>query len=187
MAEKKSFIRQFWKEKKMIGAMAPSSRFLAAKMVKVIDFKTANVIIELGPGTGVFTKELLKNMRPDAKLFAFELNDAFYDVLKNSFDDNRLFLIHDSAEKMQDYLNEQGVKEADVVVSALPLSVFSDSLRDAVLDASSSCLKENGQYVQFQYSLYSKKHIKKRFSKMSIDFTALNLPPAFIYSCKKVQ
>lgn len=51
MAEKKSFIRQFWKEKKMIGAMAPSSRFLAAKMVKVIDFKTANVIIELGPGT----------------------------------------------------------------------------------------------------------------------------------------
>lgn len=186
MAEKKSFIRQFWKEKKMIGAMAPSSRFLAAKMVKVIDFKSANVIIELGPGTGVFTKELLKNMHPEAKLFAFELNDTFFEILKKDLSDDRLILIHDSAEKMQDYLNDHGIDKADVVISALPLSVFSDNLRDAVLDASNNCLKENGQYVQFQYSLYSKKHIKKRFRKMSIDFTALNLPPAFIYSCKKV-
>ena len=186
MAEKKSFIRQFWKEKKMIGAMAPSSRFLAAKMVKVIDFKSANVIIELGPGTGVFTKELLKNMLPEAKLLAFELNDTFFEILKKDLSDDRLILIHDSAEKMQDYLNDQGIDKADVVISALPLSVFSDNLRDAVLDASNSCLKENGQYVQFQYSLYSRKHIKKRFRKMSIDFTALNLPPAFIYSCKKV-
>ena len=186
MTEKKSFIRQFWKEKKMVGAMAPSSRFLAAKMVKVIDFNTADVIIELGPGTGVFTKELLKNMRPETKLLAFELNDTFYEVLKKDITDDRLVLIHDSAEKMQEYLNKHGVDNADIVVSALPLSVFSDSLRDAVLDASKASLKENGQYVQFQYSLYSKKHIKKRFNKMSIDFTALNLPPAFIYSCKNV-
>ena len=186
MAEKKSFIRQFWKEKKMIGAMAPSSRFLAAKMVKTIDFSSANIVIELGPGTGVFTKEILKNMNPESKLFAFELNDTFYDILRKKISDDRLILIHDSAEKMQEYLHKNGIVKADVVGSALPLSVFSDHLRDAVLDASNDCLKENGQYVQFQYSLHSKKHIKKRFKKMSIDFTALNLPPAFIYSCKKI-
>jgi phospholipid N-methyltransferase len=186
MTEKKSFIRQFWKEKKMIGAMVPSSRFLALKMVKVINFESAKVIVELGPGTGVFTEKLLEKMSPDARLIAFELNDDFHNILKNKINDPRLILIHDSAEKMKDYLQEHQLSKADVVVSALPLSVFPNGLRDAVLDASNEILKENGQYIQFQYSLYSKRHIKKRFPKMAINFTPLNFPPAFVYSCRKV-
>jgi phosphatidylethanolamine/phosphatidyl-N-methylethanolamine N-methyltransferase len=51
---KKSFIKQFWAEKKMVGSMTPSSRFLTQKMLKNIDFKKVKLIVELGPGTGVF-------------------------------------------------------------------------------------------------------------------------------------
>jgi phospholipid N-methyltransferase len=48
MPNKKSFLKQFWKEKKMVGAMAPSSRFLAKKMLENIDFSNAKVLVELG-------------------------------------------------------------------------------------------------------------------------------------------
>ena len=101
MPKKKSFIQQFWKEKKMVGAMAPSSRFLAEKMLQNINFHSAQVLIELGPGTGVFTDKILKKMRPDAKLLVFELNDNFYNSLKNRITDSRVILIHDSAEMIE--------------------------------------------------------------------------------------
>jgi phospholipid N-methyltransferase len=46
-------------------------------------------------------------------------------------------------------------------------------------------LKPEGVYVQFQYALKSKKLMEKHFSKVSISFTPFNLPPAFVYACRK--
>lgn len=185
MPKKKSFIQQFWKEKKMVGAMAPSSRFLAEKMLENIDFQSAHVLIELGPGTGVFTDKILKKMRPDAKLLVFELNDNFYASLKKRITDSRVILIHDSAEKIEKYLTENNLMEADVVLSSLPLANFPSELRDAILRVSHKTLKDSGVYIQFQYSLQSKKHIQKVFPHISIKFTPFNFPPAFVYTCKK--
>ena len=185
MPKKKSFIQQFWKEKKMVGAMAPSSRFLAEKMLQNINFHSAQVLIELGPGTGVFTDKILKKMRPDAKLLVFELNDNFYNSLKNRITDSRVILIHDSAEMIEKYLTENNLMEADVVISSLPLANFPSELRDAILHVSHKTLKDSGVYIQFQYSLQSKKNIQKVFPLVSIKFTPLNFPPAFVYTCKK--
>lgn len=187
MPQKKSFIKQFWKEKKMVGAMAPSSRFLAQKMLENIDFSEARVIIELGPGTGVFTDKILKKMRDDAKLLVFELNDNFCNSLKHRITDPRAIIIHDSAEKIEKYLIENQLDKADVVISSLPLANFPSELRNAILHASHKSLTPIGKYIQFQYSLQSKKHIKKVFPQMSINFTPLNFPPAFVYTCKKEE
>ena len=67
MSDKRSFLRQFWKEKKMVGAMSPSSRFLAKKMLESVDFESARIIVDLGPGTGVLTRRLLDRV-PDELL-----------------------------------------------------------------------------------------------------------------------
>src|SRR3989338_7901463 len=83
MSGRKSFLRNFWKEKKMVGAMSPSSPFLAKKMLKSIDFKTVRVIVELGPGTGVFTRKMLEQLHPEGVLLVFELNDNFMQLLSN--------------------------------------------------------------------------------------------------------
>lgn len=185
MPSKKSFIKQFWEERKMVGAMAPSSRFLAQKMLQNIDFKEARVIIELGPGTGVFTDRILQEMHPDAKLLVFELNDGFCNSLKKRISDPRVLIIHDSAEKIEHYLLENELDKADVVISSLPLANFPKELRNSILHASNNSLKMVGKYIQFQYSLQSKRHIKKVFPDMSINFTPLNFPPAFVYTCNK--
>ena len=94
MSDKRSFIRNFWKERKMVGAMAPSSKYLAKKMLQKIDFSTAKVIVELGPGTGVFTRKILQKLSPDGILLVFELNDSFMNQLKKEFKDPRVILIH---------------------------------------------------------------------------------------------
>ncbi|MBC9813384.1 methyltransferase [Crocinitomicaceae bacterium CZZ-1] len=185
MSEKKNFRKQFWKEKKTVGAMAPSSRFLTEKMLQHIDFKSAKVIIELGPGTGVFTDEIISRMRNDATLLVFEVNDSFFENLHKKVRDKRVHLIHDSAEKIEEYLQKYGFEKADVVVSSLPLAVFTPQLRNNILTASENALTTSGKYIQFQYSLQAKSLLKKLFKDVKIAFTPFNLPPAFVYTCTK--
>lgn len=183
---KRNFIKQFLKDSKMVGAVSPSTRFLGEKMLENIDFNASKLILELGPGTGVFTDEIIKRMADDATLLVFELNDNFYETLAARIHDPRVRIIHDSAEFVQKYLDELGENtKADVVVSSLPLMVFPETLRNAVVDASHNCLKKNGKYVQFQYSLQSKKLLESKYKDVSIKFTVKNFPPAFVYYCNK--
>ncbi len=185
MTDSKNFRKQFWKDKKMVGAMAPSSKYLAQKMVENIDFSTVNIIVELGPGTGVFTDEIITRMSKDAHLLVFELNDLFYESLAKRINDPRVHIIHDSAEHIEKYLQLYQLDKADVVVSSLPLAVFSEDLRKSVLDASHRSLKPYGRYIQFQYSLQAKKLLKALYKRVSIGFTPFNFPPAFVYTCEK--
>lgn len=185
MATKRSFLKEYFKNKKMVGAVSPSSRFLGQKMLEAVDFDTVKHIVELGPGTGVFTDIIIDRMRDDAKLLVFELNDEFHTALANRIDDPRVQVIHDSAENISKYLPEAEQTNQDVVVSSLPLMVFSDELRSAVVNASYNSLHAKGLYVQFQYSLQSKKFLEAIFKKVSIKFTMKNFPPAFVYTCRK--
>ncbi len=185
MTTKKSFIKQFWQDKKMVGAMSPSSKFLAHKMLKNIDFKSVKLIVELGPGTGVFTKKLLEKMPKDSKLIVLELNTDFYNLLKREIQDDRMVLLHESAENIAEYVKNEGFLFADYVVSSLPLANFPKKLIETILKESYNILKNRGKYVQFQYSLLSKKNLEKQFDSVHISFTPLNFPPAFVYTCLK--
>ena len=185
MTTKKSFIKNFWEEKKMVGAMSPSSRFLAQKMLKNIEFKKAKLIVELGPGTGVFTKKILEQLPEDARLLVFELNEDFYKLLQREINDDRLILVHDSAEKIGEYIQQEGFLYADYIVSSLPLANFPKKLVNSLLSESYRVLKNHGKFVQFQYSLVSKKHLENQFQSVHISFTPINFPPAFVYTCVK--
>ena len=182
---KKSFLKQFWADKKMVGAMSPSSRFLTEKMLKNVDFKKVKLIVELGPGTGVFTKKILELLPKDAKLMVFELNDNFYKQLKSEFLDERIILIHDSAEKVHHYIRNEGFLFADYIISSLPLANFPKKITENILKESFEALKNQGKYIQFQYSLLSKKNLESQFQSVHISFTPINFPPAFVYTCVK--
>jgi phosphatidylethanolamine/phosphatidyl-N-methylethanolamine N-methyltransferase len=185
MPSKRSFLKQFWKEKKMVGSMTPSSRFLAAKMLENVDFANSRVIVELGPGTGVFTEKIIEKLHPEARLLVFELNDLFFDALSKKINDPRVLLIHDSAERISEHLAINGLHSADAVISSLPLANFPDELKDHILKDAFNCLENEGKFIQFQYSLLSKKNLENIFGKVTIAFTPFNFPPAFVYTCQR--
>ena len=185
MPEKKTFLKQFLKEKKMVGSIRPSSRFLTEKMLENVDFNSVKVIVELGPGTGVFTEKIIEKMADDAILLVFELNDNFFNLLKSTINDKRVILIHDSAEKIDEYLMLNNLHKADTVISSLPFANFPVELRDSIISKSHQVLSNSGKFIQFQYSIQSKKILKDIYSSVSISFTPLNFPPAFVYTCIK--
>ena len=79
------FLVQFLKYPKSIGAVAPSGKFLAKKMMQPVNFQNAACIVEYGPGTGVFTKELVKRKNKKTKLILIEQNQLFCKILKRKF------------------------------------------------------------------------------------------------------
>src|SRR5215475_10538514 len=76
------FIRQFITSPITTGAIAPSSSFLAREMVDGLDLSHAAAVLEYGPGTGVFTDYILRDLNPAAKFAAIELNSHFAAVFR---------------------------------------------------------------------------------------------------------
>ena len=71
------FFRESLKSLSVTASLFPSSRFLASALLRPIDFERAQVIVELGMGTGAITTEILRRMAPGSILFAIEVNPAF--------------------------------------------------------------------------------------------------------------
>lgn len=161
--------------------MTPSSRFLMNKIIALIDFDRAKMILELGPGLGGLTKELLVRMNRESKLLVFEINPDFCREL-NKINDSRLEVFNISALTMSDHLKGE---KADYVLSGLPLTNFDDGVRTQLFQVIKGILHPAGAYIQFQYSLGAHKELQSIFNQVSIKFTLLNIPPAFIYQCKQ--
>ncbi len=175
------FVSEFFKEWKQVGAISPSSTFLVNDMLDEVDFRKARIIVELGAGSGSFTKEILRRMDGDAKFFVFEINQAFYSRLSR-IKDSRLKVIHDSAENILKYIPAQNV---DYVISGIPLSNLKKEDKKNIIRSSLKTLKKNGLFLQFQYFPESLSLLKQFFKEVKLKFTFLNTPPAFFYICRK--
>jgi phosphatidylethanolamine/phosphatidyl-N-methylethanolamine N-methyltransferase len=177
------FLREFIRERKTVGAIYPSSKFLMKNMLKHVDFSTAKLIVEFGPGSGVFTKGILERMAPDAKLLTFELNEKFAQHMEDHIKDDRMILLKQSAEDLGEVLKEHGYEKADYIVSALPLMLLPKEMKKSVLKTCKDFLSKDGQFIQFQYSLNAKKLLEETFSEVKVNFTPANIPPAFVFKC----
>jgi phospholipid N-methyltransferase len=144
------------------------------------------IVLELGPGTGVFTKEILNKLPKDGILVSIESNEIFTKYLRKNIKDSRLRLITGDALLMKKYLAENGIDKVDYIVSGLPLGHFSKDLKNKILTEAKNCLKDDGKFIQFEYFLAGIKSVKKFFPKVDISFELLNMPPAFVIECKKI-
>ncbi len=186
MEKKFNFLKEAISTVKTSGTIIPSSRFLAEKMLKNIDFDKAEVIVELGSGNGAITKHILNKMNKQTKLVCFEINESFHQEL-SKIKHCQMTILKSSAENINEELEKLGFEEADYVVSGLPLTMIPNEISENILIETHKSLKKGGRFVQFQYSLDYYKKLKSIFSKenVSLNFEPLNFPPAFIYSCIK--
>jgi phospholipid N-methyltransferase len=178
---KKDFFSEFLKGKN-VGSVTPSSKFLVKKMVDPIDFTNVSCIVEFGPGTGIITLELLNRMPSDAILLAFEINADFCEKLKE-IEDPRLKIISDSAEKLEEYLVQYKINKVDYIVSSLPFAMIPNNVVKNILEVVKKVLAKKGAFIQYQYSLNAYKKLKNIFRKVDLNFTPMNIPPAFVFTC----
>src|SRR5688572_30149643 len=161
----------------MLGSLIPSSRFLIKQLLRDVRWNDVKVIVEYGPGVGTISGEMLKRMRPDAKLVVFEINDDFVRVLRNRFSDPRLHVFHRSAADVQDALRELGLGNADCVVAGIPFSIMKEEDRQAVLRNTHAVLRPGGSFLVYQFSSKVRSDLEKIFGPVHQGFEPLNILP----------
>ena len=179
------FLREGLKKIGTQGSLVPSSRYLSNRIAKKVPVRDACVVVELGAGTGVFTKAILKRLPMNGKLVAFEVNHTLADFMKKKIDDDRLIVIEDDASRLVAHLRRLSLPLADCVVSGLPLGEFPRKKRQELLSAIRDGLRDDGVYLQFQYAPLSLRHIREMFDAKIVGFELRNIPPAFLYECRK--
>jgi phospholipid N-methyltransferase len=176
------FLRAFVANPRQVGAVLPTSRAAVRDMLDMADVAGAELVVELGAGTGSQTAEVLARMRPDARLVALEIDPDLARLLAKRFDDPRLSVVRDSAENLHDHL---GGQKADVLVCALPFTSLEPDLRRRILDELPRVLAPRGVALVIQYSPLILSELRRRFASVRRRISPLNVPPAFLFACSQ--
>ncbi|MCL2225693.1 MAG: SAM-dependent methyltransferase [Defluviitaleaceae bacterium] len=175
------FILQYIIKPRTTGAILPSSRFLARKMVADINFATAKCVVEYGPGTGVFTEELLRNRNENTVLLLIERNEDFCNILREKYSGiPNLHIIEDSAENIGAHLQAHGFTHACRILSGLPFASLPPQISENILTETRKFLSPQGSFTTFQYTLFKKKIFARYFSNLAVKREFRNVPPAYI-------
>ncbi|MDE6785283.1 MAG: SAM-dependent methyltransferase [Ruminococcus sp.] len=183
-----SFLIEYIKHPRTIGAVAPSGNNLAEKMIEPIDFKSAEVIVEYGPGTGSFTKELMIHRKPETILILIEQNKNFCRELKKTFcNQTNIHIINGSAENVNLYLKKYGFEHADYIVSGLPFTSLPQETSENILKATKKAIGSKGRFITFQYSLVKRKFFERYFHISGLLHEVMNLPPAYVLVMRNIR
>lgn len=179
------FARNFLRYPKVLGSVVPSSRFLVDQLLKHVDWDAARVIVEYGPGVGTFTGEILRRMRPDARLIAIELNDEFVRFLGANYPDPRLEVVRGSALEVDAHVRDLAGTHADAIVSGIPFSTIAHEIRERILAKTHQVLGPRGCFLAYQFSRAVLPHLRDTFREIEEEFVPLNILPARVYCCRK--
>jgi phosphatidylethanolamine/phosphatidyl-N-methylethanolamine N-methyltransferase len=189
---KQLFFKRFLSNPGLIGALLPSSPALCREITSHINIECAEAVVELGPGTGVITDEILAKLNPQAKFVAIELDNKMYENLHQNRPD--LNVVNDSAENLPEIMETAEIRHLNAIVSGLPWAAFPEKLQIAILTAVIDSLSKGGYFTTFAYlqglllpaGRRFKKLLKKSFKEVKISRVVWNnMPPAIVYRCKK--
>jgi len=176
-----AFLKGFLERPKEVGSIIPSSRWMERRITRTAEIPTANVIVELGPGTGGTTKALLQAMGPDAKLLAIEINPGFCELLTETIDDPRLIVHHGSAADIPEALVKHELAAPDVVLSGIPFSTMPKELGLSILRSVKESLSPTGRFVAYQFRDVVHTLGKQVFGSANVQLELLNVPPMRVY------
>lgn len=171
----RSFFKALFQNPRAMGAVLPSSPYLAHRMATCIDATKPGFVLELGPGTGAITQAILSSGVPPEKLIALELGSDLATKLQKQFPG--VTVIQGSAVNLSYLLKQFG--PIHTIVSSLPLRSLSKSDRAAILSEIPKILGHQGQFIQFTYTLKdSADFYPKAFLTKKTFYVLRNIPPA---------
>ncbi len=179
------FARNFLKHPRMVGSVIPSSRFLIGRMLSKVDWNSTELVLEYGPGVGIFTSAILRRLRPGAVLVAIEMNPEFVRFLKTWVRDPRLVLVQASAADADRVLARRRLPSANCIISCLPYAAMSPEERDAILRTAHRVLRPGGTFISYHYTPAMLPSLQSIFGNVRRDFEPLNIPPAWLFDCER--
>lgn len=179
------FIKRVLANPMRVGYLVPSSPFLTRETSSRLDFSRPRVVVELGPGEGCHTRQILRRMGPNCRLILFELDPEFVEHLNKQFrNEPRVTVLQTDAIHICEALQDLGYERCDYVVSGIPFSTIEKPARNRILKRIAGAMSEEGRFIAYQLTtrLCDESHL---FELAEKSFCALNFPPVNVMEFRK--
>lgn len=202
------FFRQFRERFETTGAVLPSSRFLARAMTRPLArCNGPRRILEVGPGTGAVTNQIVRQVRADDRFDLVEINPEFASLLENRFANDPHYQPAAAVSKvhvcpLQEFKADG---EYDAIISGLPFNNFPAELVESLVDRCLSLLKPGGTFSMFEYMFVRpirltvtrgaekdrlaaiEQIMQSRFKTQRVqrDWIFINVPPAWVQHLRR--
>lgn len=187
------FLREFVRDPLHTASVTPSSRALAAAMTQALPVTGEPVVVELGPGTGAFTRAIQERTGGRARHVAVELNAGWADLLTQRHPE--VDVVRADARELPRLLADRGIGSVDAVVSGLPWVAYAPGpdgrgLHALIVEA----LAPTGVFTQFGYSWTrwmpparrQLADLRAHFAEVATSRTVWrNVPSAVVYTARQ--
>jgi phosphatidylethanolamine/phosphatidyl-N-methylethanolamine N-methyltransferase len=186
MKETLLFLGQAIRNYRTAGTFTQSRPALARAIVDAVgDVPDGQVLLELGPGTGVVTRELLARY-PRARIVAVEVLEAFASRLESTAPG--VTVVRGCASRLDAHLAALGIDPDEVaaVVSGLPMLSLPGDLPRQILGSVAGILRPGRRYVQFTYFKRAwRRFTLDGFRRLARRRVWLNVPPAYVLTFER--
>lgn len=179
MKNKLHFAFNFLRHPLQNASLIPSSYRASKAMLDGIDFSTITSVVELGPGTGVFTTEILKRCEPNTKVLLIEIEELYVNLLRAQFGD-KVIIERASAHLLDTILVKHRIGRVSLIISSLPFSL-PEHIKERLFE---SVKTHTGQGTTFRFFTYSPPLMKRAYKSLPIrkvSFVLRNIPPLWVY------
>jgi phosphatidylethanolamine/phosphatidyl-N-methylethanolamine N-methyltransferase len=186
MNENLQFLQAFLKNPLKVGAIAPSSPELAARMLEGIEPDENNIALELGVGTGAITKFLQHKIPNKESYLGIELDAELFKSLKQNFAD--LNIVCGNACETTLIHQQSGLGKVRYIVSCLPFVSLPREVGEKILLQVDQFMQEGCTFRTFQYAhgyylpsaIKLREFMRNRYGKSQRSpLVVKNMPPAY--------
>lgn len=191
MNENFQFLQAFLKNPLKVGAIAPSSPELAAKMIEGIEPDEDNVVLELGVGTGAITKFLQEKIPNKNAYLGIELDRDLVKNLNKNYTD--LKIVAGNACDAYSIHKKSGLGKIRYIICCLPFVSLPNEVGERILMQADRFMQKGCLFRTFQYAhgyympsaiklreFMRERYGKSRRSKLIVK----NVPPAYTLTWK---
>jgi len=184
--------RRFLRSPRTVGALTASSRALAEAMVQGLDLERAGHVVELGPGTGVFTAAIAERLGKDTRFLAVDIDQAFVQQIRKRWP--AIECVCASAERLDELVAAREMFPVHHIVSGLPFVSLPPPMTRQILETVASVLEPGGTFTTFQYlhgyglpqaGSFRRAMTQRMGAEPTTRLVVRNVPPALVLTWRK--
>jgi phosphatidylethanolamine/phosphatidyl-N-methylethanolamine N-methyltransferase len=179
LKEELQFLRGLVANPRSVGAVAPSSGWLARAVAAQMDLNQPGPILELGPGTGSITEAILRRGIPPDRLTVIEYDPEFAKQIATRF--HGVNVIVGDAFDLGKTLAGRVSNGFAAIISGIPLLNVSPEKRRALVNESLDRVRPGGSFVQFSYGFQAPVSAPPGATAHLAAFVWRNIPPARVW------